>query len=199
AVVNASIAAGGTVVSNGSALHVVATSDVDSNALGSASAVDNLLGVAAGIALNIQDSRMSASIAGNATAQGIEVRTRTSHDGIHATEANSMSGTGIQIAGVAGAVAATLAQGGSDAFIANGASLTLTGGSDLLVAADFTLLNHSDAVPLVDAGTTAGVGAAFGPHAGLFPTQARILHAPVQGAPHVSVPATPPPTTPPAP
>jgi hypothetical protein len=99
---NAAIASTGTVTANNGALSVVATSDVDSNALASASAVLNLVGIAAGIAVNAQQSDTIASIAGNATGDSIEVRTGFSGDGVQTLRADSTSGTGIQVAGVSG-------------------------------------------------------------------------------------------------
>ena len=117
------------------------------------------------------------------------MRAGFSGDGVHTLRADSTSGTGIQVAGVSGAVAATLALGSSNAFIGNGATLTLTNGGDLTVQAGASLDNTANAVPLVDAGTTLGVGASFELNAGIFRTIAEIQDASIVGADDVSVTA----------
>ncbi|MEO8039984.1 MAG: LEPR-XLL domain-containing protein, partial [Betaproteobacteria bacterium] len=121
ALAGANVTATGSVTSTGGSLSVTGTSDVDSTALASASAVQNLVGLAGALALNAQNTNEVASIAGTASANGIEVRTRNSGDGVHTLLADAVSGTGVQVVAVAGAAAGTLSFGTSNAFIANGA------------------------------------------------------------------------------
>ncbi len=185
----AEIAGTASVVAPYGPLSVVATSDVDSIALASASAVLNALGIAAGIAVNAQLTNMVASISGSATANEIVVATGNSGDGMHTLLAHAVSGTGIQAAGVAGAVAATQALGNSNAYIGSGAALTLTGGGNLTVSAEIAMENIAQAEPGVDAGTIFGVGAAFELNSSVFNTTAEIQDAVILGAQNVSVSA----------
>ncbi|MEQ1826845.1 MAG: hypothetical protein ABL921_12900, partial [Pirellula sp.] len=188
--VTADITSTGNVTATNSPLLVQATSDVDSNALASASAVQNALGIAVSLAVNVQLTNMVASINGNATADDIQVLTGASDDGVHTMLSDSISGTGIQAAGVAGAASATQAIGNSNAFIGNGAQLTLTNGGDLTVAADIVLDNIANAEPRVDAGTIFGVGASFELNSSVFNTTAEIQDALILGANDVTVTAT---------
>ena len=187
AAATAEITATGSATSTGGALTVGATSDVDSNALASASAVLNLLGVAGVVAINAQQSDRVASISGDAQANGITVATAASGDGTQTLAASAVSGTGIQIAGVAGAFSATLALGRSNAFIGSGATLTLGADTDLVVQADMVLVSTADATPLVDAGNTLGVGASIEFNAGVYRTLAEIQDVTIVGADDVSV------------
>ncbi|HEY8534995.1 MAG TPA: hypothetical protein VIL25_01045, partial [Vicinamibacterales bacterium] len=189
AATTAAVTASASVVSTGGSLQVAATSDVDSTALASASAVLNLVGIAAGIAVNAQQADTVASVAGTATANGIEVATDTSGDEVHTLRAEAVSGNGVQAAGVSGAVAMTFALGRADAIVADGAVLTLGTDTDLVVRAEAELENVSDAAPHVDAGSMLGVGASVEVNANLFTTSAAIQDAAVVGADDVSVTA----------
>ncbi|MBI3839031.1 MAG: hypothetical protein HY288_14015, partial [Planctomycetia bacterium] len=180
------------VTSSGGVLNVISTSDIDSNALASASTVNNLAGIAAAIAFDAQTMNTIASLGGAATANQIVVRTGMSGDGVHTLSADSTSGVGTNVAGLSGAVAITLALGTSNAFVANGATLTLAGGGnhDLLVQADTTIDNVANATPAVDMSITVGVGASAELNSGNFVTVAQIQNAGVQGARNVSVLST---------
>jgi len=187
---NAEITSTGDVTATNSMLNVTATSDADSASLGSAGAVESILGIAAGVALNAQLSNTIASISGAATADGILIETGASGDGVQTVSADSVSGVGAVAAGVAGAAAVTQAQGISNAFIGNGATLTLTNGGDLAVQAGMEIDNVANATPRVEMLTTFGVGASFELNSGVFRTVAEIRDAEILGAHDVSVVAT---------
>jgi hypothetical protein len=185
----ATILGTGSATSTGGTLDVLATSDIDATALASASAVLNLVGVAAGIAVNAQQSDTVASIGGNAAGNGIDVVSEASGDGLHTLTAQAVSGNGTQAVGVSGAVAATLALGTANAIVADGATLTLGADTDLTVSATANISNVADAAPHVDAGTILGVGASVEFNASLFSTLAQIQNAAITGADDVVVTA----------
>ncbi|MDH3739518.1 MAG: hypothetical protein OER92_10005, partial [Alphaproteobacteria bacterium] len=186
-IISASITDTATVTATNSPLQVSATSDVDSIALASAGAAENVLGIAAALAVNVQSSETTASIGGVVTADHIQVSSGLSGDLMHEIEASAISGVGLSEAGVSGAVAVTQALGSSQAAVDDGAELTLTNVGDLLVDADAHLVNTSNAVPVLDMGLTLGVGASIELNSSIFRTSATIGNAEITGADDVSV------------
>ena len=84
--------------------------------------------------------------------------------------------------GLSAAIAATMGVGTSNAFVAN-ATLVLAGGvnRDLLVQADATIDNLTNATPAVAGTVVVGVGASLELNAGNYATAADIQNAAIQG------------------
>ena len=127
------------------------------------------------------------------TAHQIVVRTDNSGDGIYTLHADSVSGAGTTVAGLAGAVSVTLAMGTSNAFVGNPPAipggppgppptLVLTGAGDLLIQADATIDNVATATPAIDASIAVGVGASVELNSGNFATVAELMDANISGA-----------------
>ena len=186
----ADIAGGADVTAADGYVVVMATSDVDSTSLATATAVNTASGVAAAISLNTQFSETLAAISGAATADGIVVQAGVPREFVSTVRAEAASGVGRQVAGMSGAAAATQAQGSTAAVVGEGASLELTDGGSLLVIAATTLDNSTIATPHVVDGSTVGIGGSFELNSGAFQTSATIRGASVVGADDVTVTAT---------
>ena len=140
------------------------SSNAQANADGSATGGESA-GVGAAVAINANDTTNQATIAGTASvdATSLSVFTgMTPGSPQHISQATSMAGAGDTEVGVAGSVSINLVDIRTDATIASGASVDLSGG-DLTVQNASALRNLSAAAPVQEGGqgSDVGIGASF--------------------------------------
>ncbi|MCK4626137.1 MAG: hypothetical protein KAV00_12545, partial [Phycisphaerae bacterium] len=152
-------------ITAGDTLTVRALSDMDASAAADGSAVDptNLdVGIGVGVAINVADSVTEASIGSGATvtAGGVALSAGISakRDSVSTFKAEAVSGAGAQDVGVAGSFALNLVDNPSEAFIASGASVALTGG-DVDLSATSNSSNTASAKSKAEVEGDVGVGA----------------------------------------
>ncbi|MEQ8496544.1 MAG: hypothetical protein RLW42_20200, partial [Gammaproteobacteria bacterium] len=181
---------------------IVANADMDASAVADAASVDAATGAGVAVAVNVDAQRIETAIGGDVTAPEVTLITSQAGDGINSFTALAQSGAGAADIGVAGAFALNLsgdprniindtATGGGQhlARILDGASITLTAATDIVVSSTYVgeYLATATAQP---ANAIIGIGPSVALNAVQHATLAEIGDATIVGAADVIVSAT---------